>query len=68
MTEAVEMCPHCMGENVFPGWDTEEQGYVSVCQHCGEKIMLCDECQHADDNPVGKCDWESGRCFRGRTI
>lgn len=68
MTEAVEMCPHCMGENVYPGWDVEKQGYIAKCLHCGHEIMLCDECLHADDNPAQKCDWEDngkgGMCFR----
>lgn len=25
-TEAVECCPYCEGENVFPNWNTEKQG------------------------------------------
>ena len=43
--ECVEVCPHCMGENVIQ-WNTEEQGFVAYCQHCGKKMMLCDECLH----------------------
>ena len=27
--EAVEVCPHCMGENVYPNWDVEKQGYIA---------------------------------------
>lgn len=43
-TEAVEGCPFCEGENVFQNWNTAKQGYIAQCQHCGEQIMLCDEC------------------------
>lgn len=72
-TEAVEVCPHCVSENVFPNWDVQKQGYVAKCQHCGEEIMLCDECLHADDNECRRCDWHessdgTGHCFRGSTV
>lgn len=67
--EAVEMCPHCMSENVFPDYDTKKDGYKVRCQHCGEEIMLCDECQHSDD--YRPCDWREtstgGKCYRGTT-
>ena len=45
-TEAVEVCPFCEQENVYPNWDVEKQGYVARCHHCGKLIMLCDECMH----------------------
>lgn len=64
MREEVEVCPHCMGENIIQ-WDVEKDGYQATCQHCGEKIMLCDACLHSDDNPSGKCDWdEESGCWR----
>lgn len=68
-TEAVEMCPHCMGENVFKNYSVQKNGYKVKCQHCGEEIMLCDECRHnADYKP---CDWHEtdngGECYRGAT-
>lgn len=75
LTEAVELCPYCESENVFANWDCEKQGYEATCWQCGKKIMLCDECLHADDNPGRKCDWheviragkaEGGTCFRKR--
>ncbi len=75
-TEAVEVCPHCMSENVFENWDVEKQGFVAKCWQCGHEIMLCDECLHADDNPKKVCDWHGvyangkmrgGSCFRGST-
>lgn len=72
--EAVEMCPHCDNENVYPMWDVNVKGYVAVCEHCGKEIFLCDECIHAEDelnsNCMG-CDWRKtecgGKCFRGIT-
>lgn len=75
-SEAVEVCPHCMSENVFPDWEAEKQGYAAKCWRCGREIMLCDECLHADDNQGGRCDWHEirtkgkiieGHCFRGIT-
>ena len=69
--EAVEMCPHCDNENVYPMWDANVSGYVAVCKHCGAEIMLCDECYHSEDNQEQKCDWCAtkcgGKCFRGTT-
>ena len=67
--EAVEVCPHCGAENVYPGWDTEEQGYIAVCQQCKQAIFLCDECLHAGDNEEMHCNWHKffggSSCFRG---
>lgn len=69
--EAVEVCPHCDSENVYPMWNTEESGFVAVCQYCGKEIFLCDECFHSEDNPDMRCDWckteNGGKCFRGTT-
>lgn len=69
--EAVEVCPHCDSENVYPMWDVKVNGYVAVCKHCGKQIMLCDECFHAEDNLNQNCDWCAtkcgGKCFRGTT-
>lgn len=68
---ATEMCPYCMNEIFFPEWDVEKQGFVAVCTECGEEILLCDSCLHADDNIGRKCDWQKtkcgGECFRGKT-
>ena len=71
--EAVEVCPHCDSENVYPMWDTEVSGFVAVCKHCGKEILLCDECQHTvcQDGEVHNCDWCKtecgGKCHRGCT-
>lgn len=63
--EAVEVCPHCMGENTVPDWAPSD-GYRVNCSHCGESILLCDECMHSKDNPRHICDWDSEckTCFR----
>lgn len=60
--EIVEVCPECGAENIMT-WDVEKDGYVAYCPHCGSKMMLCDECLHADDAKV--CDWCACRgCYR----
>lgn len=62
--EVIEVCPECGAENVMT-WDVEKEGYVAYCPHCGSKMMLCDECLHADDAKV--CDWCACRgCYRER--
>ena len=59
-----ETCPHCDGE-ITLSWDVQLAGYRIHCPVCGEKIMLCDECLHADDNEGRYCDWNKcGGCFR----
>lgn len=71
--EAVEVCPHCDSENVYPMWDTEVSGFVAVCKYCGKEIFLCDECRHTilEDGEVHDCDWCKtecgGKCHRGCT-
>lgn len=62
--EVCEVCPECGAENIMT-WDVETEGYVAYCPHCGSKMMLCDECLHADDAKV--CDWCACRgCYRER--
>ena len=72
--EAIEVCPHCGEENVYPMWDVDVKGFVAVCENCGKEILLCDECIHHEDglnmNTLG-CNWRKtrcgGTCFRGST-
>lgn len=68
---AIETCPHCDSENVYPRWDVKEKGYIAICEHCGKEIFLCDECMHSDDNEHMDCNWCKtdcgGKCFRGIT-
>ena len=66
--EITEVCPHCDKENTFL-WDVKKQSYTSTCEHCGKKLMLCDECLHSEDNRTQICDWHEtkdgkGFCFR----
>lgn len=72
--EAVEICPDCGCENVYPMWDVNEKGFVAVCKYCGREIFLCDECIHAEDglnDNACSCNWRKtecgGKCFRGVT-
>ena len=70
MTEAVELCPYCMAENVYPNWNVNQQGYIAKWFPFAEWIFLCDECMHADDNLGQECDWHEtefgSECFRGK--
>lgn len=58
--EVTEMCGNCMSENTFI-WDVKIRGYKTYCPSCGEPMMLCDACLHAEDNPNMKCTKD---CFR----
>ncbi len=68
----VEPCPYCEYENVYRDIDAAAVGYRAVCKRCGKEIMLCDMCQHAEDNDDWRrCDWRKtpngrGDCFRMR--
>lgn len=55
----VEYCPHCETE-VEMKWDIDRDGYKAFCPYCGNRLMLCDECQHrtGGDN-VGDCDYDT---------
>ena len=68
--EVTEVCPHCDREITLI-WDVDNDGYRVFCPSCGEEIMLCDVCLHADDNLGGKCDFKADfdgnpTCFRRR--
>jgi len=52
----VECCPHCMNE-IEMTWDTDTKGFKAFCPVCGKRLMLCDECLHAE-NSLG-CDYDS---------
>ena len=70
--EVVEVCPYCGNENIYPMHNVNINGYVVHCKHCGEEILLCDECLNAEDNLGQHCNWNKtncgGKCFRGTTI
>lgn len=46
-----ELCPHCNTE-VSVLWDTAVQGYLTKCPSCGERLLLCSECDH------NTCDYD----------
>lgn len=59
---STEKCPECGAENEFK-WNVLKNGYVSYCQHCGSKMMLCSECLADGD----MCDWnEEEGCYRAK--
>ena len=63
-----EYCPHCENE-IEMRWDTDMRGFKAFCPVCGERLMLCDECQHTEK--AGGCDYnsETGFCrYNPRTI
>lgn len=57
-----EMCPHCEREVEIHGWNTDIDGFEATCPYCGNRLMLCDECQH-QEVPVS-CDYckRTDRC------
>jgi|GEM_PF-2096068 len=58
-----ELCAACFEENTFVH-DCATEGYPAKCQVCGEAMMLCDACQHADDAQTCDFRWtdrENGR-------
>lgn len=55
--EVTEMCPHCENE-ITMIWDVQNNGYKAYCPVCGERLMLCDECQHRGAYGSG-CDYNS---------
>jgi len=68
-----EVCPNCEHE-ITMIWDVNDLGYRAFCPVCGEQMMLCDECIHAEDGlneNCSSCDWQehddgTSRCFRTR--
>jgi tRNA G26 N,N-dimethylase Trm1 len=65
-TTAVEYCPNCETE-VEMRWDVKSSGYKAFCPHCGERLMLCDECMHPqDEDETPHCDYDrrTDSCWR----
>lgn len=54
--EVTEVCPHCERE-VTMTWDVLTDGFKAFCPFCGGRLMLCDECQHCEVDPVC-CDYD----------
>lgn len=57
-TDVTEFCPNCESE-IEMKWDIERDGYKAFCPVCGNRLMLCDECQHAEGNGCIGCDYDS---------
>lgn len=61
-SEVVECCPHCDYE-VTMEWDVDTDGFVAYCPHCGNLLLLCDECRH--NGPEGELlECSHDRCQR----
>ena len=58
--EVTEWCPHCESE-ITMTWDVQSMGYKAFCPVCGERLMLCDECQHSGPNGeyTDRCNYDS---------
>lgn len=57
-----ELCPHCENE-IEMRWNTDILGFKAFCPVCGKRLMLCDECRHAETS--NHCDYDSERdCCR----
>ena len=54
----VEVCANCQNEiELF--WDVDEMGYKAFCPICGERLMLCSECQGRDGEVWDDCDYDA---------
>lgn len=54
----IEFCPECSTE-VEMRWNVERDGYKAFCPKCGNRLMLCDECQNRDGEIHDDCDYNS---------
>ena len=53
-----EYCSACENE-VTILWNVLRDGYKAFCPHCGERLMLCDECLHRRDGEfTDDCDYD----------
>lgn len=53
--EVIEVCPACEAE-VTMLWNVQQDGHKAFCPHCGNRLMLCDECLHREGG--GRCDYD----------
>ena len=63
-----EFCSECDRE-ITTEWDVETDGYKTYCPSCGNRLMLCDECQHRKGYYHDDCDYDGSTdtCrFNGR--
>lgn len=54
-----EYCSTCETE-ITVRWNPRKDGYMIYCPSCGERLMLCDECQRRNTGNVfaGDCDYD----------
>ena len=54
-----EYCSTCETE-ITLRWNPRKDGYMIYCPSCGERLMLCDECQRRNSGNVfaGDCDYD----------
>lgn len=61
---AAEYCSHCETDIILKV-DTEKDGYKTTCPSCGNRLMLCAECQFRNEGTyMDDCDYcaESDSC------
>lgn len=54
----VETCPNCQNE-IELRWNINEYGFHAFCPVCGNRLMLCDACQHRFGEFHDDCDYNS---------
>jgi hypothetical protein len=54
----VEVCPNCDYE-IELRWNINDCGFQAVCPVCGNRLMLCDACQHRYGDYKDDCDYDS---------
>ncbi len=61
MSMVTEYCNNCETE-ITMEWNVKVLGYKAYCPVCGERLMLCDECQHPNGEFDDRCDYDSATC------
>lgn len=51
----IEFCPNCLNE-VEIVWNVDKYGYEAYCPKCGERLMLCSECERREGSEW-RCDY-----------
>lgn len=49
-------CDNC-DNDVLIQWDILSYGFIAYCPFCGEKLFLCNACEH-NINHANDCDWK----------
>lgn len=57
--QVTERCPNC-DNDVTLVWDVAVDGFKAFCPYCGERLMLCSECQHRFEGGdfTDDCDYD----------